>query len=332
MSRRILTITKLLPFVFTNMHFSDPSTGNFNAAYNNPGRIRINALFAISTIQSSSIASECRGEHSRGHALHPDPRSQHASIRHPEYVRHVLSCWVIPYRYQAESWSASRYRSNGIPRMGSNVFGYRLGNELQTTAWVQRRLVEVSMHRQPRLDGHLVGNIARADGQLDPTFSPANLPSPRVTSKSTCSSGGTFFWPDGRIPGQRLSFEAGLPISPVARRATGWTELDRQRRLEHGLLSDERPDKAVSVSDSNGPCRTLDRFRKGPIPNSGPPHPRPPLPQGGEGRCIDLRLSSRKRGTRPPAPTLHGSADGRHFCTDCAARVAVRLGIANAFL
>jgi hypothetical protein len=63
-----------------------------------------------------------------------------------------------------------------------------------------------------RLDGHVVNNIAGADVQLDPTFSPANQSNTQGYKQLDVLIGGTFFLPDGRIPGQRLSIEVGLPI------------------------------------------------------------------------------------------------------------------------
>jgi len=205
-----LTMTAWMPFTFTKMHMSDPSMGDFDAAYNNPGDIKINALLAV-TRSARAQSHAILGINIPGGMIFTqtqDPSTLPYAIRNTSGTYDLLLGYT--YRYQADRWSAGA-QLNGIVREGSNVFSYRLGNELQLTAWVQRPWSKY-LCTSARFDSHVVGNVVRSDGQLDPTFSPANLSSAQGYEQIDLLIGGTFFWPGRRIPSQYFSFEAGLPV------------------------------------------------------------------------------------------------------------------------
>jgi hypothetical protein len=92
-----------------------------------------------------------------------------------------------------------------------NTLNYELGDSADATGWLSRRFgrfIGVS----GRLDGQYQANIVRGDPRLPQNQAPTNDPNHYGYERLNALIGINFYLPDGRIPGQRLSIEAGVPL------------------------------------------------------------------------------------------------------------------------
>ncbi len=116
----------------------------------------------------------------------------------------------LTYRGQTERWTWG-VQSIGTVRLGINREDYKLGDRADLTAWLARRWGE-GASTSIRLDNQWWGNVRGADARLNPALSPTNDPSLQGGSRIDLLLGLNLFFPNTRLPGQRLSIEAGAPL------------------------------------------------------------------------------------------------------------------------
>jgi hypothetical protein len=128
------------------------------------------------------------------------------------------------YRGQTDNWTWGA-QGTGKIRFGLNNFDYKLGNSLNLTGWLARRLTE-NVSLSTRLDGNLWNNLFGADPRLNPLLVPTNRPDLQGGRRIDLLFGMNLFVPGDYVPGQWFSVEGGIPVyqslfGPQLK--TGWT-------------------------------------------------------------------------------------------------------------
>jgi hypothetical protein len=114
------------------------------------------------------------------------------------------------YLGQTDNWAWGA-RVDGVVRTGRNDNDYRLGHRFGTSAWVARKLLPF-LSGSVRLDGQLWGNISGADPQLNPRVVPTADPDLRAGRRIDILFGLNLFALEGRLAGNRIGIEGGVPI------------------------------------------------------------------------------------------------------------------------
>ena len=210
-----LTMLAYLPFQSNSIKYQTAG-GDFDAAFANPGDIRIMGLFALR-----------RGERSQSHlnlgislpvgllqtqTVMPSP----VAPTLPYQIRTSSGSYDLllgyTYRRQTDNWTLGG-QINGVIRTGLNTLGYELGDELQLTTWAARRWTP-RWSTSARLDVRLVDQISGADARLDPALSPVNQTNTQASRTVNGLLGVNYYLylPERRLPEQRLFLELGLPL------------------------------------------------------------------------------------------------------------------------
>ncbi|HVC96052.1 MAG TPA: hypothetical protein VND64_20360 [Pirellulales bacterium] len=128
----------------------------------------------------------------------------------------------LTYTGQSDRWTWGA-QAMGTVHMGRNRFNYTLGDRVDLTPWVARRWTR-GMSTSARLDGQIVGNgRGVAIYRVNPSLPPATLLDPTLAPTNNLNTlGGRRldllfglnynFVDQPRLPGSRLSIEAGCPI------------------------------------------------------------------------------------------------------------------------
>ena len=208
------TFTAYLPYQHNLIDYAS-SGGNVATGFTNPGDIRLNALYVVQRSpglqQHMSLGMSVPvGLLEDFYNLTPSPTVPNLSypLRTSDGTYDLLLGYTI--RGQSENWTWGA-QANGTVRMGINTLNYKLGNAADLTAWLSRRWGRF-LATSARLDGQIQGNIIRADDRLDTTQAPTNDPNHFGYERLNALFGLHLYVPDGRIPGQRLSVEAGVPL------------------------------------------------------------------------------------------------------------------------
>lgn len=116
----------------------------------------------------------------------------------------------LTFTQQHTDWSFGGQAST-VVRFGDNSEGYRLGNEVNATAWASKTLadwVSVSL----RLDGTRWGDIHGRDTDLNPNMVPTARTDLRGGKRVDALLGVNLYQPEGMLKGHRLALELGLPV------------------------------------------------------------------------------------------------------------------------
>jgi hypothetical protein len=105
------------------------------------------------------------------------------------------------------TWGA---QALGTIRTGLNAFGYRLGDHVNLSAWVSRRITD-NWAGSVRINGSTWTNIRGVDGQLDPNLIPLNDPNRWGGQRLDFLFGLNYLFREGLLCGQRLGIEVGVP-------------------------------------------------------------------------------------------------------------------------
>lgn len=116
----------------------------------------------------------------------------------------------ITYTDQQNNWSWGS-QLNAAIRLGKNSSDYRLGNQYGLTIWGIRKLNHYA-NASLRLDSKKWGNIHGADPELNPMMVPTSRTDLRGGERVDLLFGMDLFAPEGKLQGNRLAIEAGLPI------------------------------------------------------------------------------------------------------------------------
>ncbi len=106
------------------------------------------------------------------------------------------------------AWAAE---AKGTVRLGQNDNGYRLGNELHTSARFAWRWLD-SLGPALQIDGFFWGNIDGADAMLNPRMVPTANPLLRAGERIEVALGLHMFSTTGRLDGNRLGVRLGFPV------------------------------------------------------------------------------------------------------------------------
>ncbi len=108
------------------------------------------------------------------------------------------------------SWGA---QVGGTIRLGENANGYRLGDQIDSTAWGAVQLTDW-LSISARLACANTGNIDGADRALDTPASvvPTADPNLRGGQRLDLSFGANLYVPGGRLKGHRIAAEIGFPL------------------------------------------------------------------------------------------------------------------------
>lgn len=105
-------------------------------------------------------------------------------------------------------WGA---RTGGTVRLGRNDREYSLGDDFNLDAWGSRIVTEwLSLSFQ--VNGRVWGNIDGADPALNPAMVPTADPDRRGGERIDLLAGINLFRNRGKLKGNRISIEAGLPV------------------------------------------------------------------------------------------------------------------------
>ncbi|HTI51170.1 MAG TPA: hypothetical protein VL475_09470 [Planctomycetaceae bacterium] len=114
------------------------------------------------------------------------------------------------YRGQNDNWTWGA-QGIGTIRAGLSNFDYKLGNRLELTGWLARRLSD-NLSLSARIDGNIWADIFGADPRLNQLLVPTNRPDLQGGRRIDMLFGLNLFIPGNYLPGQWFSVEGGIPI------------------------------------------------------------------------------------------------------------------------
>lgn len=209
-----LTLTANLPFQQTNISQLSRDGTLIESTNMNPGDIPISAIFVLKRWQRHQLHANFGLSIPTGmtYWLGNLPNMTSPEFAYP--LRSSSGTYdLVPgitYRGQNDRWTWGA-QSTGIIRLGLNRFNYRLGDQIDLTAWVSRRVSDRASI-SARLDDLMVGNIHRFDPRINQALVPTDVPSLQAFERTNLLFGLNYYFPDGRLPGQRFGFEAGFPV------------------------------------------------------------------------------------------------------------------------
>jgi len=208
------TFLAQLPFWHNEIDYLQPGGGNFHTSFTNPGDISLTGLYVLRREARRQWHLNMGLSIPTGFLDYLTNQPSATVPNLPYQLRTSSGSYEllpgVTYRGQSDAWSWGFQSTARIP-LGLNRFNYEAGNEADITGWFSRRWTE-RWSTSARLDGLFIGDIRRADPRLDPRLAPTNRPSLQGSELLNALFGINYYLPDGRVPGQRLSIEAGLPI------------------------------------------------------------------------------------------------------------------------
>jgi hypothetical protein len=116
----------------------------------------------------------------------------------------------ITYLGESQNWSWGAKTLETV-RFGRNDHDYRLGNEYGGSGWVAYAVADW-FAPSLRLDGKVWENITGADPGLAANPTPEGRPNLRAGARLDCLFGLNLYVPHGKLEGNRLAIEGGLPV------------------------------------------------------------------------------------------------------------------------
>lgn len=116
----------------------------------------------------------------------------------------------ITWTHQSSSWSAGA-QASGTIRLGENDRDYTLGNTLQITSWVARR-INPSLSLSARVSHDSWGDIDGRDAGLNPMMVPTARTDLRGGTRLTAWLGANLLGTSDALKNHRLALEIGLPV------------------------------------------------------------------------------------------------------------------------
>ncbi|MCH7688208.1 MAG: hypothetical protein IH899_16250 [Planctomycetes bacterium] len=96
-------------------------------------------------------------------------------------------------------------------RLGRNKHSYSLGDRFNASIWASRKLSD-SHSLDIRLDETIWGDVDGADPELNPMMVPTARPDLQGGNRLDLWLGTTYYIPEGRLEGNRLHVEVGVPL------------------------------------------------------------------------------------------------------------------------
>lgn len=212
-----LTLMAMLPFTSISMeHLRHMGSLNFTTESSGVGDARLSAVYGLASSHGRDLLlnfaiSAPTGSIDERDTLPTMPSPSDAHLPYP--MQTGSGTWDLTpgltYVVVEDSWSWGAQGLYSI-RTGTNDNGYTLGNKLELTGWIARKLAQ-STSASFRLNALDWGNVDGADTKL--------LPMPTVPTKDPDLRGGTRvdalvgvnYVPQG-LKSLRLAAEAGVPL------------------------------------------------------------------------------------------------------------------------
>ncbi len=203
-----------LPFYDNSIAYTQAGAPSYGSSYTNIGDVKLSGLYVLFRRPGHQLHAMFGVSAPVGIEFDQSNPVSPTLPNLPYDLRVTSGTWdLLPgltYRGQSRDWTWGA-QATGVVRTGINAFGYRLGSQADLTAWLARRLGE-RWSVSGRLDALHWGNVYRADPSLNVALASQNDPGAQGGERLSGLGGVNYYLPDGRLPGQRLSVEAGLPI------------------------------------------------------------------------------------------------------------------------
>lgn len=223
-----LTLLALLPFWNFGMNFASQAGPGVTDANTDPGDVIAQVLYVIWRGNRQQIHLNIGMQFPVGvEEWDRDPPTAN-STKSSYPMRNSSGTYDfmpgVTYRGQSDWWTWGA-QTTGTIRFGINNFDYKLGDRLNLTAWLARRLSD-NLSLSFRLDGNIWGDIYGADPRLNPFLTPSNNPSKQGGGRLDALFGMNLFIPGDFFPAQWFSIEGGIPayqslVGPQLK--TSWT-------------------------------------------------------------------------------------------------------------
>ena len=208
-----LTIFGQLPFQHSNLDYTQSSGADYRTGFTEPADITISGMYVLWRGNRQQIHSNFGMDFPVGFLDSQSDLPSPTLPNLPYMIRTGSGTFdILPgltYRGQTDQWTWG-VQSIGTVRTGSNRLDYRLGDRVDLTSWISRRFGEM-ISTSFRLDWQWWGNVRNADPRLDQALSPTNDPLLQGGNRLDALFGINLFLPNTRLPGQRISVEAGAP-------------------------------------------------------------------------------------------------------------------------
>lgn len=217
-----LTVMAMLPYMQKSMHHINRMGRAFETESEGLGDIKLNGTYTLldTEVDSTFHRSPHKLLLNLGASLPTGSITERANTpagnnQKLPYPMQLGSGTVDPllgltYLNNHQDWSLGA-ELNTILRFGENNEGYRLGNEYTSTAWIARNVnkyASVSF----RLEGNIWGNIHGQDNDLNPMMAPTARTDLRGGERIDALVGINLYQPEGKLAGNRLAAEFGMPI------------------------------------------------------------------------------------------------------------------------
>jgi hypothetical protein len=208
------TLLMTLPFQHSRLDYLDATGGSPSTSFGNPGDVTITGLYVLYRRPGQQLHLNFGLSAPTGFldSLTDQPSPTFPNL--PYVIRTSSGTYdLLPgltYRGQNELWTWGA-QATGDVHLGLNRAGYEVGDQVDMTAWLSRRLTQ-RWGASARIDGQGWGNVRGADPRLNTSLSPTNRPDMQGGQRLNVLFGINYFLPAKRTPGQQFSIEVGAPL------------------------------------------------------------------------------------------------------------------------
>ena len=218
-----MTLALMMPLLQKSMdHVVNPNIAmpfageKFTTESRGPGDLELSLLLNLYEAEGHRLVADAGWSFPTGSIDEKDetPMSMGSRVRLPYPMQLGSGTFDarpgLTYLGQGDPWSWGTHLGATI-RIGENSERYTLGDEWVATAWGARRLTEW-FSTSVRLEGRGWGDIDGADPALNPMMVPTADPNRRAGKRLDLLFGVNLFSVDGRLGGNRIALEGGLPV------------------------------------------------------------------------------------------------------------------------
>lgn len=209
-----LTLLALLPFWDITINQATRGGPNIINSNSDPGDIQLQALYVLWRGERQQIHLNLGLQLPLGmqesERFAPTPNSPDKSypLRTSSGTYDLMP--GATYRGQNDDWTWG-VQGIGTIRTGLSNFNYKLGNRLEVTGWLARKLSD-NLSLSARIDGNIWANNFGADPRLNQLLVPTNRPNLQGGRRIDLLFGTNLYLPGDYFRGQWFSVEGGIPI------------------------------------------------------------------------------------------------------------------------
>lgn len=209
-----LTLMAMVPYVVKEMDHITRSGASFTTTSEGFGDISTTALYKILDQNQQRIHLNLGVSFPTGSINERDntPAGTNQILPYPMQIGSGTFDLLPGITYLGQSgensWGSQLLAT---VRLGENDNSYKLGDQLQLSAWVARNLNNW-LASSIRLKGRTWGNINGADSRLNPAMIPTADPNLRGGTQLDLGIGLNLYAPEGDLKGSRLALEFELPL------------------------------------------------------------------------------------------------------------------------